>query len=233
MPTTTDRIEGLIDQALRRGQRSLSEHDSKCVLGVYGVPVVGEELVQEVSQAVAAAERLGYPVVVKACSGRLMHKSDQGLVMLNLNDASDVELAVAEIRNTIDSTQLDGFLVQRMIRGKREVIIGGSRDTLFGPCVMLGLGGILVEAVADVAFRLAPVSQCDAMEMINELRAQRIFDEFRGEPAADREALGRVLMAVGQILIDHPRISQVDVNPLIFSGAQPVAVDALVALSVE
>jgi hypothetical protein len=117
-----------------------------------------------------------------------------------------------------------------MVRGKREVIVGGTRDKLFGPCVMLGLGGILVEAIADVSFRLAPLQERDALEMINEMRAQRIFEEFRGEPAVDRPALSRVLMGVGQMLVDHPGISQVDVNPLILRGADPVAVDALIAL---
>ena len=117
------------------------------------------------------------------------------------------------------------------MRGRRrEIIVGGMRDLLFGPCVMLGLGGVLVEAIADITFRLAPLDERDAQEMINNIRAQRIFDAVRGEPAADRGALIKVLMAVGQILIEHPRIAQIDVNPLIFEGTQPVAVDALITL---
>jgi acetate---CoA ligase (ADP-forming) subunit beta len=225
-----DVVKGLIDTALARGQRALSEYESKQVVAAYGIAVVKEVLVPEASAVLDAAEQIGYPVVVKACSPALMHKSDQGLVKLNLDDAESVRRAVAEIGETLVGAALDGYLVQQMVQGKRELIVGGVRDALFGPCVMLGLGGILVEAIADVTFRLAPLDDRDAHEMVNELRAQRMLESVRGEPAADRQALSQALIAVGQILIDHPRISQVDVNPLILEGTQPVAVDALVTL---
>ena len=232
MPAKTSRVAKLIAQAVDRGQDALSEHDSKQVLASYGVAATKEELVNDVAQALSAAERIGYPVVIKACSPALKHKSDAGLVFLNVDDTSSVETAIAEAEKARGDVALDGFLVQEMVRGKREVIVGGLRDDLFGPCVMLGLGGILVEALADVTFRLAPLEERDALEMLNEIRAQHIFEAVRGEQAADRQALAKVLMAVGQILIDHPRVSQVDINPLILDGARPVAVDALVVLGV-
>jgi acetyl-CoA synthetase (ADP-forming) len=227
---TTDVVEDLIDAAMARGQRALSEYESKQVLAAFAIPVVPEMLVRDAVEAVAAAEQIGYPVVVKPCSPALMHKSDQGLVKLNLDDAASVQRAVTDI-GALTGARLDGYLVQRMAVGRRELIVGGIRDKLFGPCVMLGLGGILVEALADVTFRLAPLDDRDAEEMVNELRTQRIFDSVRGEPPVDRQALGQVLMAVGRILIEHVRISQVDVNPLILEGARPVAVDALVTLA--
>jgi acetate---CoA ligase (ADP-forming) subunit beta len=230
VPAVMNEIEDLLSQASANGQQALSEYASKRVLASCGVPVVDETLAANAEDAAAAAERIGYPVVIKACSPALMHKSDRGLVKLNVNDTRDVALAIAEIDRALDGATIDGYLVQRMVQGKREVIVGGMRDKLFGPCVMLGLGGILVEALADVSFRLAPLEERDALEMINQLRAQNLFDAIRGEPAVDRAALSRVLIAVGTILLEHSRISQIDVNPLIFQGADPIAVDALVTL---
>ncbi len=217
--------------ALANGQQALSEFASKRLLAGCGVPVIEEELAANADEALAAALRIGFPVVIKACSPALMHKSDRGLVKLNINDPGDVALAVREIDAQLEGTAIDGYLVQRTARGRREIIVGGMRDKLFGPCVMLGLGGILVEAIADVVFRLAPLDERDALEMINQIRAQSLFDAIRGEPPVDRAALGRVLIAVGNLLVAHPCIAQIDVNPLIFQGADPVAVDALVTLS--
>ncbi len=116
-----------------------------------------------------------------------------------------------------------------MVPGKREIIVGAIRDQTFGPCVMLGLGGIQVEAVGDVSFRLAPLDERDAVEMINELRAHAIFGPFRGEPPVNKTSLSDILMAAGRILIDYEQISQIDINPLIINDGQPIAVDALVS----
>ena len=233
MPASNELAADLIDRAVRNGQHALSEHDSKKVLATYGIATVDEELVKTAAEAVEASQRLGYPVVLKACAPNLAHKSDRGLVAMNLDDAASVRAAVAEVAKRAGDTPLDGYLVQKMLRGKREIIAGSTREKLFGPCVMLGLGGILVEALADVAFRLAPIEERDALEMINEIRAQRLFDAIRGEPAVDRGALSQVLIAVGRILIENPRVAQVDVNPLIFEGARPAAADALIALTTE
>ena len=230
MASTIDIAQEQITHALEKGQQTLSEYDSRKILEAYGIPVVKAELVREAGAVERTAARLGYPVVVKACGAAFAHKSDRGLVRLNVDDATSVAAAIEDIRTAAGADAIEGYLVQPMLRGRREIIVGGMRDPLFGPCVMLGLGGVLVEAIADIAFRLAPLDERDAQEMINNIRAQRIFDAVRGEPAADRGALIKVLMAVGQILIKHPRIAQIDVNPLIFEGTQPVAVDALVTL---
>ena len=230
MTTQTVDAEGLIVHAVARGQPALSEYESKQVLAAYDIPVTQDILAQDAAGVERAAEELGYPVAVKGCGPTLMHKSDTGLVALNVDDVSSVQAAVARIAAAAGDTALDGYLVQRMVPGKREIIVGGLRDGLFGPCVMLGLGGILVEAVADVTFRLAPLGDRDALEMLHELRGRHVFDAVRGEPAVDRPALCGVLMAVGRILETHPQVSQVDINPLIIEGAQPVAVDALVTL---
>ncbi|HNR34636.1 MAG TPA: acetate--CoA ligase family protein [Candidatus Hydrogenedentes bacterium] len=223
-------VDELIARGIERGVTALSEYDSKRVLAAYGVPVVEEILAAGEEEAVRAGKKLGYPVAVKACGAGLMHKSDVGGVALNLAGGAAVRDAVRRMQASV-TAPVEGYLVQRMITGKREVIVGGTRDALFGPSVMLGLGGILVEALADVSFRLAPLEERDALEMLNELRAQRLFGAFRGEPAVDRAALAQVLIAVGRIMADRPEIAQVDVNPLIFRGARPVAVDALITLA--
>jgi acetyl-CoA synthetase (ADP-forming) len=228
--TSTQLADTLIEDALKAGQGALSEYDSKRLLASVGIPVVKEELAGNSEAAVAAANRIGYPVAVKGNSPDVMHKSDVGLVVLNADDAEAVQAAVDQISQADTEAPLDGFLVQQMVVGKREVIVGGARDALFGPSVMLGVGGVLVEAYADVAFRLAPLEERDALEMINEIRAKGLFGAVRGEPPADREALARVLVATGTLLSAYPSISQIDVNPLIFKGAAPVAVDAMIAL---
>ncbi len=213
------------------GARALSEHESKQVLQAYGIAVVEEALAADGPQASGIAERIGYPVAVKACGRALQHKTDRGLVHLNVSDAAGVRDAAARIREALDDEAFDGFLVQRMARGKREVIIGGVRDPVFGPCVMFGTGGIAVEALGDVAFRLAPLSERDALEMLAEVQSTRVLDALRGEPPADRTALAAVLQRVGEMLADLPEIAQLDINPLIIQEGLPLAVDALIALA--
>jgi acetyl-CoA synthetase (ADP-forming) len=125
---------------------------------------------------------------------------------------------------------LDGVLIQKMVKGSREFVIGLSRDPQFGPCVMFGLGGIFTEALKDVTFRVAPLSKEDALEMIDEIKTKKILGEFRGSPAVDREALAKALVGVGELGMKYDSIAEIDINPLIISGNKPVAVDALVVL---
>jgi len=231
MPSAVDITQERIENALEKGLKALSEYDSRTIFEAYGIPVVKAELVQDAAQVEQCAKRLGYPVAIKACGAAFTHKSDRGLVRLNVDDPTSVAAAIEDIRKAAGKDAIDGYLVQPMLRGRREIIVGGMRNELFGPSVMLGLGGVLVEAIADIAFRLAPLDERDAQEMINNLRAHRLFDAVRGEPAVDRDTLIKVLIAVGQILIDHPRIVQIDANPIIFEGPQPVAVDALITLN--
>ncbi len=222
-------VKQVIGRAIESSQRTLSEYESKRVLAAYGVPVVDEALAQNASEAVAAAERLGYPVALKGRAADLAHKSDRGWVRLNLKNADDVREAAAAL---LDSGS-EGLLVQRMAAGKRELIVGALRDSVFGPCVMLGIGGTAVEALEDVSFRLAPLDERDAAEMMAELRGKRLLDAFRGEAPVDRAELTRILQAAGQILIEHSGISHVDINPLVIEQGRPVAVDALISVGAE
>jgi acetyltransferase len=212
--------------------RTLSESESKALLADYGVPMAGERLAATPDDAVAAADELGYPVVAKLNGDAIAHKTERGLVRLGLADAAAVRRAADELLAA--ATADDGdvvVLVAPMIRGNRELIAGVLRDPQFGPTVMLGLGGILAEAVADVVFRPAPVDTVTAHEMIDQLATQRLLGSFRGEAPVDRVALAEILVGLGRVAADRPDVESVDVNPLIVSpDGAPIAVDALVEL---
>ncbi len=218
-----------ITQALKAGQRTLSEYQSKQVLSAYGIPVTREFLAKDSAEAVKFAKKLGYPVVLKGCSPALTHKTERQLIALKLRDEKEVTEAFDGITKRAGEA-LDGILVQEMISGSRELVVGLTRDEQFGPCAMLGLGGIFVEVLKQVTFRIAPLEERDALEMMEELPGRKILDAFRGEPAVDRKALAQVLIAVGKIGLEHDAVKEIDVNPLIIAGAKPVAVDALVVL---
>jgi succinyl-CoA synthetase beta subunit len=212
----------------------LSEFESKELLRAYGIHTVEERLARDPDEAVRRANELGYPVAVKLCANGLAHKTERDLVRLGLAGDEEVRAASAEVlgrrENHENAAQL---LVQRMVRGRRELILGLVRDRQFGPCVMLGLGGTLAEAIRDVAFRVAPLASVDALEMIEELKAAPMFGAFRGEPEIDRDDLALALVALGTIGVEHPEIDSIDVNPMIVSGRRPIAVDALIERSPE
>jgi len=221
----------VIKQALRKKQRTLSEFDSKQVLAAYGIPVTRERLVKTGKDAAAAADELGYPVAVKGCGAELTHKTELDAIRLNLLDAREVRKAVKELKDALKGQKLQGLLVQEMVPGQRELVMGLTRDPQFGPCVMFGLGGIYTEILKDVSFRVAPLSERDALEMMDEIRGKKILDAFRGMAAAPRDVLAAALIALGKIGLEHPEIKEIDVNPLLLAkDGRPVAVDALVVL---
>ena len=195
----------IIEQAVKKGLKSLSEYDSKRVLSHYGFPVVKEKLVDSRAAAAKAAKDIGLPVVLKACSPAIVERVG-------------------------DDTQLDGILVQQMIKGSRELVIGMIRDAQFGPCVMFGLGGIFTEVLKDVSFRIAPLEKRDALEMAQEIKGAPILGSFRGMPAVDMELLSSMLINAGKLGLENDAVKEVDANPLIISGNKPVVVDALVVL---
>ena len=221
---------GLIEEAIAGGKKTLSEHASKRFLESYEIPVCKELLVQSEQAAVRAAAKMGYPVVLKACGPELTHKTEASLIRLHLKTPKEVRAAYRELMAQ-ENPQWEGVLVQEMIRGHRELVIGLIRDSQFGPCVMFGLGGIFTEVLNDVTFRVAPLEKYDAMEMVNEIRAKKILEAFRGEPPVDLEVLSRCLIALGRIGIENPMIKEIDINPLKVQDGCPIAVDALVVLS--
>ncbi|MCH2414134.1 MAG: acetate--CoA ligase family protein [Acidimicrobiales bacterium] len=207
---------------------TLSEADSRRLVEDAGVAVSPWTTASDAGSAAEAAEALGLPVVVKLCGDAIAHKTERGLVRLGLSSRDEAGAAAADLLAAARPEDGEvGLLVSTMVHGNRELIAGLVRDEQFGPCVMLGLGGILAEAVADVAFRLAPLEHGDALDLIDDLGAQSLLGEFRGEPAVDREALADTLMALSRIAADSD-IRSVDLNPLIVVEGRPVAVDALV-----
>ena len=212
--------------------RTLSEADSKARLAGHGVTFAPERVVATASEAAAAASELGFPVVVKLNGDTIAHKTERGLVRLSLADAEAVRSAADALLAA--ASPADGavsLLVAPMLQGTRELIAGVATDPQFGPTVMIGVGGILAEAVADVAIRPVPVTAVDAAEMIDDLATQALLGPFRGEPAVDRQALVEVIVGLSAAAEADARLVSVDLNPLIVVDGRPVAVDALVELA--
>ncbi len=210
---------------------TLSEADSKRLLGAHGVVFPDERQVTTVDDAVIAARDLGHPVVLKLGGAAIAHKTERGLVRLGLADDEAVALAASELLAAALPDDGDvHLLVAPMLRGNRELIAGLHHDEQFGMTVMLGVGGVLAEALADVAFRLVPISRQDASDMIDDLATQKLLAEVRGEPAVDRDALVDVLVGLSDAAMADPSIVGADLNPLIVVDGRPVAVDALVEL---
>ena len=211
--------------------RTLSEADSKALLAPYGVPVVREERASSAEAAAESADRLGYPVVAKLCGPTIAHKTERGLVRLGLTGPDAVRRAGDELLGAAEPS--DGeveLLVCQMVAGTRELIAGLSTDPSFGQIVMVGIGGVLAEAVGDVAFRMVPIDRVDAAEMIDDLELQAMLGPFRGEPPVDRAAVAEVLLALSEVASDLAPTS-VDLNPLVVVDGRPVAVDALVEVA--
>ena len=217
------------NSAVGQGSKTLSEFESTRLLAGFGIPTAKGILAQNLEEVKKAAESIGYPVVLKACSPEVSHKTESGLVAVDLRNEADLELAFQKISGS-SPAKGGGFLVQEMIKGGRELVMGMIRDPQFGPCVMFGLGGIFTEILGDVTFRPAPLSEADAAEMMREIKGNKILDAVRGMPAVDADSLIQCLMAVGRIGMEREEIQAIDINPLIIQGSKPVAVDALVVL---
>jgi len=220
----------IIQDALKKGQKTLSEYDSKRLLRSYGFPVVREKLVHTRAAAAQAAKAIGLPVVLKGCSAAISHKTEKKLIEVDLRTLKEVQQAYDEIVKRVGDTPLDGILVQQMIKGSRELVIGMTRDAQFGPCVMFGLGGIFTEVLKDVSFRIAPLERRDALEMAQEIKGAAVLGPFRGMPPVDMDLLVSMLINIGKLGLELEAVKEVDVNPLIIAGNRPVAVDALVVL---
>ena len=222
-------MNDIITSAIKKGQKALSEYDSKRIIQSLGITITREDLAIKEEDAVAFAEQYGYPVVLKGCSDTLTHKTEFGMVKLNLKNSAEVRKAYQEIVSA--GLNLDGVLVQEMIKGDREFVMGLSRDPQFGPCVMFGMGGIYTEIMKDVSFRIAPITRDDAAEMLEEIRMKELLDEFRGSPAVERDTLINALVEIGNLGFNNDEIAEIDINPVIICGNKPVVVDALVILN--
>jgi succinyl-CoA synthetase beta subunit len=215
------------------GGRTLTEREAKAALALYGVPVVGESVAQSVDEAVKAAGSLGYPVVLKVESPDLPHKTEAGVVRLNLGNADDVRTAwktiMANANAVAPPPRINGVLVQTMVPQGVEMVVGARIDPLFGPLVVVGLGGVMVELLQDTALSPAPVTHDQALKLLAQLKGARLLDGFRGMPAVDRDRLAEVICRVAAFAADHrDAVAELDVNPLICTGDRITAVDALI-----
>jgi acyl-CoA synthetase (NDP forming) len=219
----------ILAQALKEGRTTLSEYESKAVLASYHIPVTREILVKDSNEATHAAHEIGYPVAIKGCAPEITHKTEKGLIQTDIRNDEEMLVAFNDIVSGMNRGK-GAVLVQEMIKGKRELVVGLIRDPQFGPCVMFGLGGIFTEILRDVSFRLAPLEKRDALEMIQEIKAHKILDAVRGMEPVDRDILSEILINVGKIGMENDVVKEIDINPVIVSGSRPVAVDALIVL---
>jgi acetyltransferase len=184
------------------------------VLEAYGLPVAKTKEAASSGEAVEAAEEMGYPVVMKVSAPKIMHKTDVGGVIQDIRSANDVVTAFRRMRKSFPNAGKElRVAVQRMIKSGREVIIGVTQDPAFGPLIMFGLGGIYVETLKDVAFRIHPITDVDAVEMIHSIRGRALLEGVRGEKAVHKESLIDTLLRVSQLISDFPEIKELDINP--------------------
>jgi acyl-CoA synthetase (NDP forming) len=219
----------------RRGGESLSEQDSKALLKAYGIALPKEGVATSAAEAVKAAKKIGYPVVMKIVSPDILHKSDLGLVAVGVRDEEDARRTyrrlLATAKKAAPKATIDGVLVAQMVQGV-ETVVGIAQDELFGPVVMFGVGGVFVEVLHDVTFRVPPFTTRDATAMLDELRGAALLHGVRGQPAADRAALVDVLMKMQRLAVDlSGEVAEVDINPLVAGPKGAVAADALVVLA--
>lgn len=221
-----------IAEARREGRAALDELAGKALLAQFGVAVPRTATVTDASGVEQALKGLALPVAVKVMSPDILHKSDAGGVRINLRTPEEVGEAIRamQAQPAIRSSRIDGWLIEEMAPAGQEVVVGGFRDPQFGPLVMVGLGGIFVEVLADVSFRICPITRLDAAEMLDELKGAAILKGARGSPPVSREAIVEVLLKVGGedgLLMRHAGdIREADINPLIVSDSGAVAVDA-------
>ena len=219
-----------------RDHDSLGESETRPLLAAYGVPVVEGGFAANATQAADLADSIGYPVVMKIVSPQLLHKSDVGGILLGLANRSAVlggfERMMMDITSKRPDAQLEGVMVERSAPRGQEVIVGMRRDPGFGPLMMFGLGGIYVELFKDVAFRVAPVTRADALEMITETRAGRLLTGFRGAPKADLDAVVDAILRLSRLALDFPQIEEAEINPLLVypQGKGALALDGRVIL---
>jgi acetate---CoA ligase (ADP-forming) subunit beta len=221
----------ILDRVAGEGRKFVTEPEAKAVLKAYGVEVTRDVVCQSSDEAVRAAERIGYPVVVKLVSPQVVHKTELNAVKLNLRSATEVRAVYDEMMERARNSrfQVNGILVSETATGT-EFIIGSLRDKQFGPLVMLGLGGIFVEIYKDVSYRLAPVEPIDVMDMISELKGKRMLEGFRGKEKVDVQALTQAVVSVSQLISDFPGIAEMDLNPIFGSSRGIKVADARIML---
>lgn len=228
-------FESVIAQARAEGRTLLNEVEAKSLLKDAGVSVANTTLATTAAEAQVQAEAAGYPVVLKVVSPDIAHKSDVGGVKLNLKDKEAVAAAYDEIvansKKAVANARIAGVAVQHMAPQGTEVIVGMTTDPQFGPVLMFGLGGIMVEVLKDVSFRLVPLAEKDADQMISEIKGRPVLEGVRGQPASDIKALKQTILKVSEFVEKHPEVRELDLNPVFAYPDGAMAVDARIVIS--
>ncbi len=232
-----ERVRRIFDRVIAEGRQTIGDAEAREIMEAYGIRIPKSELATTAEEAVDIAERIGYPVVMKIASPDILHKTDIGGVKLGITNATDVrdafDLLIYRATRYMPDAEIWGCLVQEMVMGGKEVIVGMNCDPQFGPLMMFGLGGIYVEALKDVSFRIAPFSRQEAREMIAEIRSYSLLKGVRGEKPSDIEAIVDTLLRLSQLVTDFPEIMEMDINPLIVfeAGRGVVGVDMRLVLA--
>ncbi len=231
---TLNQTAKIINQARKENRNTLLENEAKTILTEYSIPVTKFNLAKNETEATEHADRIGYPIVLKIVSPDIIHKSDAGGVLINLKTTADVASAYKKIIENVKKYKADakilGVLVQEMAPQSTEVIVGAIKDPQFGQTVMFGLGGIFVELLKDVNFRIAPLTAEEAKEMITQLKAFPLLNGYRNTPPADLDALIRIICNVSRLVMDQPEIKELDLNPIMAYPKGAKAVDARIIL---
>jgi acyl-CoA synthetase (NDP forming) len=223
-------ISELLKNKLGSNQTVLTEFESKNLLKEIGIPIPEQELAITKEETIAVAKKIGFPVVLKLMAEDIVHKSDTGAVKLNINNEAEIATAYDELMK-IPSQSEKSISVQKMAAEPiTELIIGMTTDAQFGPALMFGIGGILVELLEDVSFRIAPITEYDAREQIHEIKGFPILDGYRGKPKADLDAIVNTLLKISDLVIKHEEINEMDLNPVFIYESGLVCVDARIIL---
>jgi len=224
----------IFDQVKKEGRSILTEFESKKILKQAGIPVVETKLAKTQKEAVSLSQKMSFPVALKIVSPDVIHKSDSGGVKLSLNNVTEVKKAYDEILKKVKKQYPDavihGVSVQKMIQPGTEVIVGTSKDPQFGPVIMFGLGGIFVELLKDVSFRVIPVEQRDAQEMIKEIKGYPLLQGYRGKEPANISVLVEIILKISKLIEENPQIKELELNPIFAYRNKAIAVDARIIL---
>ncbi len=208
----------IIYKALNEGRNKLLEHEAYDLVKIYGIPTPRYGLAVNVDEAVELAEKIGYPIVLKIVSPDVIHKSDVGGVILNLNSSKEVRESfnkiLSNVRKALPKARVVGVLVQEMVPQDLEVIVGATRDPIFGPVVMFGLGGIFVEVLKDVSFRVVPLTERDAEEMLKEIKGRQLLEGYRHLKPRDKKALVNIILGVAKLMEENEEVTELDLNPI-------------------
>ncbi len=229
-----DKVNAILNEARKEGRKYLLEPEAKTICMEYEIPVTIFKVARNEAEAVQFAREIGFPIVLKIVSPDVVHKFDVGGLILNLNSETEVRTAYNEILENVKkhkpNARILGMFVQEMAPQSTEVIVGTTKDPQFGPALMFGLGGIFVEVLKDVTFRIAPISESDAKEMITEVKAYPILKGYRGQPPADIDAIVKILLNTSRLVVENQEIKELDLNPIMVYEKGAKTVDARIIL---